>query len=99
MLAFGTCPACSVPLYRQLTTARQQINFTQVVMTGVLAFLLFAGALNVDVPMLRQRALPVASLALVGTVISTFSVGCALWTIGRILGYPLPLECALVFGA
>ncbi|MGH6680726.1 MAG: cation:proton antiporter, partial [Bradyrhizobium sp.] len=87
------------PLYRQLTTALRQINFTQMVMNGMLAFLLFAGALNVHVPMLRERAVPVASLAIVGTVISTLIVGCAFWALAMALGQVMPLGWSLVFGA
>jgi Na+:H+ antiporter len=84
------------PLYAQLTAAVQQINFTEVVMNGMLAFLLFAGALNVHVPALRARAVPVASLAVVGTVISTVIVGFAFWAASRVFGYPISLGWALV---
>src|SRR6187402_1562876 len=43
------------------------IDFTDVVMQGMLSFLLFAGALHVDVNQLRRVAWPVGALALVGT--------------------------------
>jgi CPA1 family monovalent cation:H+ antiporter len=66
-------------LYEQLTQALKQIDFTAVVMNGMLSFLLFAGALNLDFAALRSRALPVVALALVGTVISTGIVGMATW--------------------
>jgi CPA1 family monovalent cation:H+ antiporter len=66
-------------LYEQLTQALKQIDFTAVVMNGMLSFLLFAGALNLDFAALRSRALPVVALALVGTVISTGVVGVATW--------------------
>ncbi|MCP1557927.1 UNVERIFIED_ORG: putative transcriptional regulator [Methylobacterium sp. SuP10 SLI 274] len=41
----------------------------------MLAFLLFAGALNLNLHALRERAWPVATLALVGTAVSTAVVG------------------------
>jgi Na+:H+ antiporter len=87
------------PFYRQFTTAVQRIDISELVMNGMLTFLLFAGALNVHVPMLRERALPVAGLALIGTLISTVIVGFGYWAVGRALGYATPLGWALVFGA
>jgi Na+:H+ antiporter len=85
--------------YTGLREALQQIDFTSVLMNGMLAFLLFAGALNVHVPLLWERAGPVASLAFVGTLISTGVVGSAFWAAAHLLGYQLPLAWGLVFGA
>ena len=66
-------------IFEPLTAALLQIDFTSVVMNGMLAFLLFAGALQVDLGKLRSRAIPVAALAGVGTVISTAAVGAGIW--------------------
>ena len=76
-----------------------QIDFSAVVMDGMLAFLIFAGALHVDVGKLRSHAVPVLVLAILGTVISTAIVGCGFWTVAQAFGYPVPLVWALVFGA
>ncbi len=86
-------------LYGDLTGALQQIDFSAVVMNGMLAFLLFAGALHVDLDKLRSRALSVAILACLGTVISTVVVGFGFFAAARLIGYPMPLVWALVFGA
>ena len=83
----------------QLTEALRQIDFTDVVMNGMLAFLLFAGALNLNLQALRDRAWSVAILALVGTVVSTAIVGGATWAASHAIGHPMPLAWALVFGA
>ncbi len=77
----------------------RQIDFTAIVLDGMLAFLLFAGALEVDLKRLRNRALPIALLAILGTIISTALVGLVFWAIARAIGYPLLLPWALVFGA
>jgi hypothetical protein len=50
-------------IFEPLTAALLQIDFSSVVMNGMLAFLLFAGALQVDLGKLRNRAIPVAVLA------------------------------------
>lgn len=82
-----------------LTGALRQIDFTDVLMNGMLAFLLFAGALGLDVSRLRERAWPVAALSVVGTALSTAIVGLALRAAAGALGHPLTLAWALVFGA
>ena len=86
-------------LFGLLTETLRQIDFTAIVVDGMLAFLLFAGALDVDLDRLRERALPVALLAIFGTIISTALVGLAFWVAARAVGYPLSLDWALVFGA
>lgn len=86
-------------LYADLTRVLDQVDFTAVVMNGMLAFLLFAGAMSLDLRLLRDRALSVATLALLGTLISTALVGGAFWAVAQALGSPVPFAWALVFGA
>lgn len=86
-------------LYEELAGALRQIDFTEVVMDGMLAFLLFAGAINLNVRLLRDRAWQIAFLSLIGTVISTAIVGSLLWWIAGLAGQDIALSWALVFGA
>ena len=86
-------------LFQPLTDALLRIDFTAVVMDGMLAFLLFAGALHLDLKVLAQRAGPIVLLATFGTVASTFIVGVLTWQAARLFGLPLGLPWALVFGA
>jgi CPA1 family monovalent cation:H+ antiporter len=86
-------------LFDALTRTLLQIDFSAVVMDGMLAFLLFAGALHVDLGKLRTRAVPVAVLATFGTLASTFIVGIGVWLVAKLLGLPLSLAWALVLGA
>ena len=82
-----------------LTNAMRQIDFGDVVLNGMLAFLLFAGAMSLDVTALRDRIRPVITLALLGTIASTLIVGFAFWWLAGWLGLPVTLPWALVFGA
>lgn len=86
-------------LYRQLVMALEQIDFTDLVINGMLAFLLFAGALNVNFGTMRTRWLQIGYLAIVATVISTLLIGGLFWGAAQLLGLPVPLPWALVFGA
>lgn len=75
------------------------LDFTDVVLNGVLAFLIFAGALTLDLKALRRRAFTVATLAVVGTAVSTAIVGLAFFEAARLVGHPMSFAWALVFGA
>ena len=75
------------------------IDFSGVLMQGMLSFLLFAGALHVDLNALKKYRWQVATLALVGTVLSTMLVGLGLWLVLPWLGVELPLMHCLLFGA
>ena len=77
----------------------RSIDFSGVLMQGMLSFLLFAGALHVDLGALKKYRWQVATLALVGTVLSTLLVGTGLWLVLPWLGVALPLMHCLLFGA
>ena len=87
------------PFLRHFLTALKSIDFESTVMNGLLAFLLFAGALHLDVGHLRGRAVPVAVTATIGVLISTLVIGGAIWWISSALGVPVALPWAFVFGA
>lgn len=86
-------------LYDTLTNAIRQIDFTAALINGMLAFLLFAGALHVDFSRLKSRAVPIGLLATFGVLISTGIVGAGIYLMARWLGAPVSLPWALVFGA
>ena len=75
------------------------VDFTNVLMRGMLSLLLFAGALHVDLAHLLSRRHAIVSLATVGVLISTAIVGLAAWLVLGLVGLPLRLIDCLVFGA
>lgn len=80
-------------------TFLRSIDFSDVLMQGMLSFLLFAGALHVDLSALKRARLQVASLAIVGTLLSTAAVGFGIWWVLPWIGLQLPLMYCLLFGA
>ena len=88
-----------VTLHEDLNVLLRQIDFREAVLDGMLAFLLFAGALHVDLSTLRSRAWPVGLMATAGVLISTAVVGLGVWWLSARLGAPVALPWALVFGA
>ena len=75
------------------------IDFHDVLMKGMLSFLLFAGALHVNLDDLLSRKWAIGSMATVGVLMSTFMVGFAVWGISSALGIDIPMMYCLVFGA
>lgn len=84
---------------RYETTFLQSIDFSDLLMEGMLSMLLFAGALQIDLSRLREQALPVGLLAVLGTALSTLIVGVGVWWLLPLLGLSLPLAYCLAFGA
>ncbi len=76
-----------------------EIDFYSALMEGMLSMLLFAGALHVDLGLLKDQKWVIGIMATIGVVISTAVVGVALWAVAALLGFDLPLIWALVFGA
>jgi CPA1 family monovalent cation:H+ antiporter len=75
------------------------IDFSTVLMEGMLSLLLFAGALHVDLSRLRNYRWQVGLLAFVGTALSTVVVGVLLRWLLPLVGLDLPLIDCLLFGA
>ena len=50
------------------------INFTEVVINGILSYLLFAGALHCDLNIIKKLKYTIMPLALIGTVFSTLLI-------------------------
>jgi len=82
-----------------MVAALKGLDFPETVLGYMLAFLLFAGAMQVDLNELRKRALSVWTLATLGVLTSTVIVGFGVWAAARALSLDLPLPWALVFGS
>lgn len=75
------------------------IDFHQTLMDGMLSFLLFAGALHVDIDQLRRGRWQIAILSTIGVIASTLLIGGGFWLLTMALGLAVPLIWCLVFGA
>jgi len=77
----------------------RSIDFSNVLMQGMLSLLLFAGAMHVDLSELRAYRWQVGALAVVSTLLSTLAVGYGTWLALPWVGLELPLIYCLLFGA
>ena len=81
---------------RQILT---QIDFNQVLMQGMLSYLLFAGALHVNLEDLARQKWLIGTLATIGVLISTFFTGSAIWIISGWFDLGITYIYCLLFGA
>lgn len=86
-------------LLQQEKTLLQGIDFSTTLLHGMLSFLLFAGALHVDLNRLSAMKWIVASLATIGVLLSTVFVALILWPVSLALDLPLTFIHCLLFGA
>jgi CPA1 family monovalent cation:H+ antiporter len=91
--------AVGLDLESQADAILNSIDFNQTLMHGMLSFLLFAGALHVDLERLSKQKWVIASLATVGLLVSTFLVGVSSWWILGVLGFHIDLIWCLLFGS
>ncbi len=76
-----------------------EFDFKEVLLNVMLNFLLFAGALSLDLSKLLENKIPVIILATIGTFISTFVVGFAIQFFFGLVGFNVDLIYCLLFGA
>ena len=77
----------------------RDIDFDEVLLDAMLSFLLFAGALHINLDVLMTRRWAVLAMALFGVVISTFIVGFGFKLLSSLLGLDVPFVWCLVFGS
>lgn len=77
----------------------ERVDFNKTLLHGMLAFLLFAGALHVNINQLSKQKFVVAVLALLGTLVSTFIVGLLIYWLLHIFSIQLSFIYCLLFGA
>ncbi len=88
-------PTFTAPAERMMAA----IDFDKTLMQGMLGYLLFAGALHVDLAKLKNQRGLVALLATLGVLVTTCLVGGAAWIVTQALNLDVPVIYCLVFGA
>ena len=91
-----------IPTLGLATTVRgllTDVEFEDVLMKALLSFLLFAGALHVDLDALLQRRLVIGVMATLGVITSTVIVAALMYLVFEFFGVPMGFSYCLVFGA
>jgi CPA1 family monovalent cation:H+ antiporter len=85
--------------FTHFSTLLRDVDFTEVLMGAMLNFLLFAGAIHINLKDLREQRGPIVIFSTVSVVISTFVVGGIVFYIAPMLGLEMPFLYCLLFGA
>jgi CPA1 family monovalent cation:H+ antiporter len=85
---------------RWATELLNRVDFDETLLHGMLSFLLFAGALHVNINDLTNQYRVITGLATFGVLTSTFMVGTLTWMLfNPILGIDVPALYCYLFGA
>ena len=77
----------------------ESIDFSKTLMQGMLSFLLFAGALHVNLDDLLENKWEICVFATFGVICSTFIIGSIVYFASHYIGFSLKFIYCLVFGA
>ena len=97
LVVLGHCGFESIQ--NKATVVLEGIDFNKALMHGMLSFLLFSGALHVNLEDLDQHKWIISILATFGVVMSTFMVGSIAWMVFLLIGLKLPFIYCLLFGS
>ncbi len=87
------------PVLEEARAFLASIDFDETLLHGMLGFLLFAGALHVNLSDLASQKWVITLLSTVGVLISTALIGIGSWFVLGIFGFELRFIYCLLFGA
>jgi CPA1 family monovalent cation:H+ antiporter len=99
MVALGHSGRFGLDIEEHWLALIRSINFDETLLVGMLGFLLFAGALEVDLEGLLRKKWEVLLLATAGTALSAALIGGATYAIVSWLSLPVDFLHCLLFGA
>lgn len=83
---------------REMYQLMQDFDFNEILMGAMLNFLLFAGALHINVYDLKEHKWPILTYASVSVVLSAFIISGILYVVTPYLGITIPYIYCLLFG-
>ena len=81
------------------TRVMERIDFKDFLLNGILGFLLFAGALGIKLPVLKNQKWEIAIFSLFSTFASTIFIGYLLYWVSQLFGWHIDLIYCMLFGA
>ena len=75
------------------------IDFHTALMKVMLSFLLFAGAIHIDLHLLKKESATIFTFSTIGVLISTFIVAVLFYFVTKAFGLPIDFIYCLLFGA
>jgi monovalent cation:H+ antiporter, CPA1 family len=75
------------------------VDFHTALMRVMLSFLLFAGAIQIDINMLKKESISIITFSTIGVLLSTFIIGGLLYVVSQWFGLSIGFIYCLLFGA
>ena len=86
-------------IFKYIPKFERNIHFREFLLDKILSFLLFAGAMHINIQELQRQRKAVFLFAVFGTLISTFLVGTLTYYVSALLSINIPFIYSLLFGA
>ncbi|MCF6158287.1 MAG: sodium:proton antiporter [wastewater metagenome] len=86
-------------IHEKATYALNRIDFNKTLMNGMLSFLLFAGALHINLNDMAKHKYIICVLATFGIIANTFIVGSLAWLVFSLINIKLSYIYCLLFGS
>ncbi len=88
------------PAFKNLVAFQMNsINFSELLLEGMLSFMLFAGAIQIKYQDLKNEKLTIILLSTISVILSTFIIGFASFYLLNVFGLHVKLIHSLLFGA
>ena len=85
--------------FKKTTDLIGAIDFHTALMKVMLSFLLFAGAIHIDLNLLKKESLAIFTFSTMGVLMSTFIVAALFYGVTHLFNIPIPFIPCLLFGA
>ncbi len=99
MVIIGHLGHTGIDIENQWIALIRNIDFNEVLMVGMLGFLLFAGSMHVDLNELKKEKWEIAIFSTIGVILSTLIVGVLTWLLSSGLDLGMRFIDCLLFGA
>ena len=87
------------PFKSMVTEKLSTINFSELLLEGMLSFMLFAGAIHIKYQNLKSEKLSILLFSTISVIISTFIIGFSTYFLFQLFNIRISLVNALLFGA
>lgn len=84
---------------KDITSILESFDFSELLLGSMLSFMLFAGAIHINIEDLRKEKLPVIMFSTFSVLISTFLVGSITFYLLPLFGLTVPFIHCLLFGS
>jgi CPA1 family monovalent cation:H+ antiporter len=86
-------------LFKKTIDIINTVDFHTALMRVMLSFLLFAGAIHIDINLLKKESIAIITFSTIGVLLSTFIVGGLLYIVSQWFGLSIDFIYCLLFGA